>query len=58
MFVVDEGDFDVEINAVEERAGNLGAIGFDLAGTTAALADWVAKEAAGAGIEGADEEEF
>ena len=58
LLVVDEGDFDVEIDAVEKGAGNLGAVGYDLTGTTTALADGIAIEAAGARIEGADEEKF
>ena len=50
LFIVNEGDFDVEVDAVEEGAGNLGAIGFNLARAAAALTDRVSIKPTRAGI--------
>lgn len=48
----------MEVDAVEKRAGDFLAVGFDLARVAAAVAGGVAPKAAGAGIHGGDEEEF
>lgn len=58
FFVFDEGDFDMEVDAIEEGAGDALAVVFDLARIATAVAFGVAEEAAGAGIEGGDEDAF
>ena len=55
LFVVNEGNFDVEINAIEERAGDFGAVVFDLTWATAALANGISEKPARTGIEGSNE---
>ena len=58
FFVFDEGDFDVEVDAVKQGAGDALAVVFDLARIATAVALGVAEEAAGAGVEGGDEDAF
>ena len=55
LFVVNEGNFDVEINAIEERAGDFGAVVFDLTWATAALANGISEKPARTGIEDSNE---
>jgi hypothetical protein len=50
VLVFDGGDFDVDIDAVKERAGDAVAVALDIGGTAAAFAFWVAEEAAFAGM--------
>ena len=58
FFVFDEGDFDMEVDAIKEGTGDALAVVLDLAGIAAAVALRVAEEAAGAGVEGGDENAF
>ncbi len=53
--VGDGGDFDVNVDAIEERAGDAAHVGLDLARGAAALVARVAVVAAGTGVEGGDE---
>lgn len=53
----DGGDFDVDVDAVEQGTGELADVAFDLLGGAVALAFGVAPEAAGAGIQSGDEHE-
>ncbi len=56
-FVVDEGDFDMEIDAVEERAADALAVFLDEGRATAAFAFGIAIIAAGAGVHSGDKHE-
>src|SRR5205823_2284262 len=55
LFVGDGGDFDVDVDAVEQRAADLGHVFFDLRDRAVALAAGVVAVAAGAGVESTDE---
>ena len=55
--VVDLRDLDVDVDAVEQGAGDALAVGFDLAWRAAAFAFRIAEVAAGAGVHGGDEHE-
>ena len=57
FFVVDAGDFDVDVDAVEEGAADAFLVAGDGGGGAAALFDGVSVEAAGAGVHGGDEHE-
>ena len=56
-FVVDEGDFDMEVDAVEEGTADALAVFLDEGRAAAAFAFGVAIVAAGAGVHGGDEHE-
>lgn len=56
--VFDGGDFDVEIDAIEKRAGDALAITLDLDGATAAFAFQIAEVSAGARVHRGDEHEL
>jgi len=56
--VLDCGNFDVEIDAIEQRSGNSLPITLDLEGTAAAFAFQIAEVSAGTGIHRGHEHEF
>ena len=56
FLVFDGGDVDVEVDAVEEGAGEAGVVALDLGRGAAAFAGGVGEVAAGAGVERADKE--
>src|SRR2546421_3319679 len=57
FFVVDAGDFDVDVDAVEEGATDAFLVAGDGGGRAAALFDGVAVEATGAGVHSGDKHE-
>jgi len=57
FLILDRGNFNVNVNAIEQRAGNLGYVSLDHRRCAVALAPWIAKISAGAGFIAAAEHE-
>lgn len=57
FFERDGGDFDVDIDSIEQGAADTGHVAFDLRGRAIAAASWIGTVSAWAGIEGGDEHE-
>src|SRR5439155_25569196 len=57
LLVVDTGDFDVDVDAVQQRAADALLVAHDGGGGTAAFSDRVAEEATGTGIHGGHQHE-
>src|SRR5581483_8357611 len=50
FLVLDRRDFDMNVNSIEQRAGNFRYVSLNLRGCAMAFAGWIAEEATGTGI--------